>query len=96
MSQLEDDLKNYADEALTKKDAKAAIALIAEICGFGAVMWMSAAVISALFGPGGVATVSAGACYYMLKRCGDVYSDLPADQRKLIRKLARGLKGILN
>ena len=95
MSQLEDDLNKYADDALTKKDAKAAIALIAEICGWAAVMWAAAAVISVLFGTGGVATASAGACYYMLKRCNDVYCDLPADQRKLIRKLAKAIRKVL-
>lgn len=95
MSQLEDDLEKYADDALTKRDAKAAISLIAEICGYVGVMWAAAAVISFLFGPAGIATASTGACYYMLKRCNDVYSDLPSDQRKLIRKLARGIRRAL-
>ena len=95
MSKLEEDLNKYADDALTKKDAKAAIALIAEICGWAAVMWAAATVISVLFGPGGVVTASTGECNYMLKRCNDVYSDLPSDQRKLIRKLARGIRHAL-
>jgi len=95
MSQLEDDLNKYADDALTKKDAKAAIALIAEICGWAGIMWAAAAVISFLFGPGGVVTASTGACYYMLKKCNDVYSDLPTDQRKLIRKLAKAIRHAL-
>lgn len=95
MSQLEDDLKTYVDDALTKKDAKAAIALIVEICGFGTVMWAAATVIAVLFGPTGIAAASIGACNYMLSRCTEIYSELPADQRKLIRKLARGINGIL-
>lgn len=95
MSKLEDDLKNYADDALNKHDAKAAIALLCEICGAGAILWAAALVISALFGPGVLAPAGAGACYYLLKRCGDVYADLPSDQRRLIRKLVRGIKGLL-
>ena len=95
MSRLEEDLEKYADDALTKKDAKAAIALLAEICGAAAIMWAAAAVISALFGPGGPATVGAGGGAYIMKRCGDVYADLPSDQRRLIRKLTRGIKSIL-
>lgn len=95
MSRLEEDLEKYADDALTKKDAKAAIALLAEICGAAAIMWAAAAVISALFGPGGLAPVGAGGCAYIMKRCGDVYADLPSDQRRLIRKLTRGIKSIL-
>lgn len=95
MSQLGDDLEKYKDDALTKKDAWAAIKLIGEICGAGAVMLVAANLIAALFGPGGVATVGTGTCYYLLKKCGDIYADLPSDQRKLIRKLARGIHGLL-
>ena len=60
MSQLEDDLKKYTDDALSKKDALAAIALLSEICGAAAIMWAAAAIISALFGPGGPVAVGAG------------------------------------
>lgn len=95
MTQLEEDLKTYADDALNKKDAKAAIALIAEICGAGAVIAIAGIVISAIFGPGGVVPAAAGACGYMLKKCTEVYANLPADQRSLVRKLARALHGIV-
>ena len=96
MSQLEDDHKKYTDDALSKKDALAAIALLSEICGAAAIMWAAAAIISALFGPGGPVAVGAGGgCYYLLKKCGDVYANLPSDQRRLNRKLVRGINGLL-
>lgn len=59
-------------------------------------MAIAGVVISALFGPAGLAPASAGACIYMYKRCADIYSDLPADQRKVIAKFARKLYGIIH
>lgn len=35
-------------------------------------------------GPAESAPVCAGACAYIMKRCGEVYVDLPSDQRRLI------------
>lgn len=96
MSKLEDDLDKWANEAFTKADAWAAIKILCEVVGFGAVMAIAGVVISALFGPGGLAPASAGACMYMYKRCADIYSDLPTDQRKVIAKFARKLYGIIH
>ena len=95
MSQLERDLRNLADDALTKEDAEAAFKLLAEILGAGAVIYIAANVIGALFGPSGFIAVSHGTLVMLLKKCGDVYADLPTDQRTLVRKLARGVKGLL-
>ena len=68
MSQLEDDISKLADEAFTKKDAKAALAIVGEVVGLGAVAYVGAIVISAIFGPGGVMVASAGAAReFMLK-----------------------------
>lgn len=53
MSQLEDDISKLADEAFTKRDAKAALAIIGEVLGLGAVAYVGAVVVSAIFGPGG-------------------------------------------
>lgn len=96
MSQLEDDLKKYQDDALSKKDAKAAIKLVGEVCGFVAVMYVAGTVIAALFGPAGLIPASAGACGYMFRKCGEAYSSLSADERTLVRKLARALRGIIS
>ena len=49
MSQLEDDISKLADEAFTKKDAKAAIAIVGEVVGLGAVLYIGGVVVSALF-----------------------------------------------
>lgn len=95
MSKLEDDLRTMKDEALSRKDAEAAIRLVAEVCGYVAVMAVAATVISSLFGPGALLPAGAGACHYMLKKCSDAYSELDSEERALVRKLARALHGIV-
>lgn len=96
MSRLEDDINKLADEAFTKKDFWAAIKILAEVVGFGVIMSVAGVVLSALVGPGGLIPMSAGACMYLYKRCADIYSDLPADQRRVIAKFAKRLHGILH
>lgn len=95
MSQLEEDLEKYADEAFNKKDIKAAIKLVAEITGGISVLYVSGIVIGALFGPGGVATISAGALYGLYYKCCEAYTKLPTDQRILVRKLAKAIRGLM-
>lgn len=95
MSQLEDDLRNLKDEALTKKDAKAALKLLAEITGGLTVMYGAATIIAALIGPGGLVPVGSAACYALMRKCGEVYANLPTEQRTLIRKLVRGVRGLV-
>lgn len=95
MTQLERDLRNLTDNALSKKDAEAAIKLVAEITGGVAVLGIAATVISALFGPVGLVPVGATACHLMFKKCGEAYANLSTEDRTLVRKLARGVKGVL-
>ncbi|MCM1220678.1 MAG: hypothetical protein NC548_39935 [Lachnospiraceae bacterium] len=94
MSQLEDDISTLADEAFTKKDAKAAIAIIGEVVGLGAVAYAGAVVISAMFGPGGVVVASAGAARALYAKLCMSYCDLPRDQRLVVAKLAKRMNGI--
>ena len=72
MSKLEDDLNKWADEAFTKADAWAAIKILCEVVGFGAVMAIAGVVIAALFGPGGLAPATAAACLYMYKKFSEL------------------------
>lgn len=95
MTQLERDLRILTDSALSKKDAEAAIKLVAEITGGIAVLGIAATVISAIFGPAGLVPVGAAACHVMFKKCGEAYANLSTEDRTLVRKLARGVKGIL-
>lgn len=95
MSQLEEDLKKYADGALNKKDAVAAIKLVAEITGAVGVLYVGGIVIGALFGPGGITTISTGALYGLYYKCCKAYTELPTDQRILIRKLANAIRGLM-
>ena len=75
--------------------AKAAFKLLAEITGGVTVMYVAATVISALFGPAGLIPVGSAVCYGLIRKCGEVYANLPTDQRTLIRKLVRGVKGLI-
>ena len=77
MSRLEDDIAKLTDDVLTKADALAAIKIVGEVVGLGAVMATAGLVISALFGPGGLAAGSIGVYRYMLYKCGSIYFDLP-------------------
>lgn len=95
MTQLERDLRTLTDSALSKGDAEAAIRLVAEITGGVAVLGIAATVISAMFGPAGLVPVGAAACHLMFKKCGEAYANLSTEDRTLVRKLARGLKGVL-
>lgn len=94
MSQLEDDISKLADEAFTKRDAKAALAIIGEVLGLGAVAYVGAVVVSAIFGPGGVVIASAGAARALYAKICIAYCDLPKDQRKVVAKLAKKMQGI--
>lgn len=94
MSQLEDDISKLADEAFTKKDAKAALAIVGEVVGLGAVAYVGAIVISAIFGPGGVMVASAGAARALYAKICIAYCDLPRDQRLVVAKLAKRMQGI--
>ena len=95
MTQLDYDLEHLKDEAFSKKDVKAAIALITEICGFGAALYFAAVVVSALFGPGGLIPMSTGFCIFCIKQCGEVYGNLSVGQRALVRKIIRAINGIV-
>ena len=88
MSQLEDDISKLADEAFT------ALATIGEVLGLGAVAYVGAVVVSAIFGPGGLVIASAGAARALYAKICIAYCDLPKDQRKVVAKLAKKMQGI--
>ena len=96
MSRLENDIAKLTDDVLTKADALAAIKIVGEVVGLGAVMPAAGLVFFALFGPGGLAAGSIGACRYMLYKCGSIYCDLPSDQRHLIAKLCKKINDVIN
>lgn len=94
MSKLEDDIDKLADEAFTKKDALAAIKIIGEVVGLGAVAYIGGIVVSAIFGPTGVFVASAGAARALWVKLCQCYCDLPRDQRLVVAKLAKKMTGI--
>ena len=89
MSQLEDDISKLADEAFTKRDAKAALAIIGEVLGLGAVAYVGAVVVSAIFGPGWLVIASAGAARALYAKICIAYCELPKDKRKVVEKIAK-------
>lgn len=94
MSQLEDDISKLADEAFTREDARAALSIVGEVVGLGAVAYVGAIVISAIFGPGGVMVASAGAAKALYAKICTAYCDLPRSQRLVVAKLAKRMTGI--
>lgn len=94
MSQLEEDISKLADDTLTRRDAEAALAIIGEVVGLGAVVYIGAVVISAIFGPGGVMVAGAGAARALYAKMCVAYCDLPREQRKVVAKLAKKMIGI--
>ena len=94
MSQLEDDIRRLSDDAFTKKDAKASIAIVGEVVGLGSVVYVGAIVISTLFGPGGTVLASAGAAKALYAKMCIAYCDLPREQRLLVAKLAKMMHGL--
>ena len=97
MSELENDLNNLTDEPLTMREVNIAIKILCEVTDSEMIKKFSDMIIPILFGPcPGIIFPSYGICIYMYKKCTDIYSGLPCDQRKVIAKFARKLHGILH
>ncbi|MCM1220684.1 MAG: hypothetical protein NC548_39965 [Lachnospiraceae bacterium] len=96
MSQLEEDIKKLGNEAFTKGDAWAAVKIVGEVAGFVTVMGIATAVVTTIFNPLLAVGGGAMACRFMLKKCADVYMDLPTDQRRLVAKLCKAIHGVID
>lgn len=94
MSQLDEDIAKLADDVFTKNDAWAAVKIVGEVVGLGAVMYLAGIVISAMFGPAGLIPASAGAARALYYQVGKAYCNLPSDQRKVVAKLCKKMNGI--
>lgn len=94
-SLLEEDIKKLGNEAFTKKDLKAAFAILSEIFGAATVMYALAYLMAILLGPLAASGAGLLACQFILMKCMDCYADLPKDQRKVIAKLCKELKRVL-
>lgn len=95
MSQLEDDISKLADEVVTKKDIKAAFAIMAEVTGGIAVFGLAATALTVWI-PGLGIPISAALANQCSRVMAKEYVNLPTDQRRIIAKCAKCLHGIIS
>ena len=94
-SQLERDMKRYANEVISKQDMMAALTLLSEITGGIAVFGIAAAALTSWI-PGMGIPISTGIAYAILRNIASVYVNLPTEDRRLIAKCANFFNGIVN
>lgn len=94
-SQLELDMKRYANEVISKQDMMAALTLLSEITGGIAVFGIAAAALTSWI-PGMGIPISTGIAYAILRNIANVYVNLPTEDRRLIAKCANFFNGIVN
>ena len=94
-SQLERDMKRYANEVISKQDMMAALTLLSEITGGIAVFGIAAAALTSWI-PGMGIPISTGIAYAILRNIASVYVNLPTEERRLIAKCANFFNGIVN
>lgn len=92
MSQLDDDLERYANEAFTKGDIKAGLKLIGEITGIVGLAGLAFTAITVWL-PGLNIAIPAGTLAYGLRKAAQQYSNMNEDDRKAVRAVASLLRG---
>lgn len=95
MSQLEDDIKQLANEAITKRDIMSAFKIMGEVTG-GLALFGLAATALTVWIPGLGIPISAGIAGKCLVEMGKHYADLPTEDRQAIAKCAKWLHGIVD
>ncbi len=96
MSQLESDLKTYADEAWNRRDIKAGLKLLGELAGIGGLCGLGYVVLTSWV-PGLNALgipISVGLAGQLLKAAYQHYADMAEEEREVVRKVVRVLHGI--
>ncbi len=91
MSTLENDLSKYADEAWTHKDIRAGLKLLAELAGIAGLGIFGYTVITSWV-PGLNAIgipISTALATRLLAQAAKEYSNLPEDERAVVRKTVR-------
>lgn len=93
-SQLERDMRKYANDAITKRDIMAGLKLLSEITGGIAVFSIVAAALTSWI-PGLGIPITAGTARLIMQHIARIYIDLPTDQRRLIAKCANFFNKII-
>ena len=94
MAQLEEDMRNLADDVVTRKDFKAAMAIVGEVLGFGSVVYIAFMALTAWI-PGLGIPITAGCAAQCLRILAREYVNLPTDQRRVVAKVCKFLRGIV-
>ena len=96
MSQLDDDLEKYADEAWNHHDIRAGLKLLVELGGMVS-LGVFAYVVLTSWVPGLNALgipISVGTAQVLLRQAALEYSNLSEEDRAVVRKVVRFLRGI--
>ena len=94
MTQLEKDIKELADEVVTKKDLLAGLKIVGEIAGFGTVLYATF-MAATVWLPGIGIPISTGMACVAMKHIVNIYPDLPTDQRRVVAKCVKFLTKII-
>ena len=93
MSKLDEDLEKYADEAWTHQDVKAGLKLIGELAGIAGLGVFAYTILTSWI-PGLNAIgipISAAMAGRLMMQAAQKYSDLPEEERAVVRKTVRFL-----
>jgi len=93
MSQLDNDIKEYAEEAWNRHDIRAGFKLLVELGG-AATLGIFAYTVLTSWVPGLNALgipIAAGTVQALLKLAAEHYASLPEDERAAVRKVVRFL-----
>lgn len=93
-SQLERDMRKYANDVITKGDIMSGLKLLSEITGGIAVFSIAATAITSWI-PGLGIPITAGTVRLIMQHIAKIYIDLPTDQRRLIAKCANFFNKII-
>lgn len=96
MSQLDDDLREYASEVWNHHDVRAGLKLLAELGGI-VTLGSFAYVVLTSWIPGLNALgipIAAGTAQYLLRQAALHYLDLSEEDRAVVRKTVRVLNGV--
>lgn len=93
-SQLERDMRQYANDAITKGDIMLGLKLLSEVTGGIAVFGIVATALTS-WAPGLGIPISAGTASMIMRNIAKVYINLPTDDRRLIAKCANFFSKII-
>lgn len=95
MANLQEDLKQYADELFTKKDLKAGLKLVKEIAGLTTVAMFAFEAVVNFFPVVSLPTTPLRIAVYM-KLAAESYAKLSTEERRQLRAVISWIRGGFN